>query len=118
MSWEVGLLALFAGLAGFWWDSLKKREIAILAARRVCERGRVQLLDATVALDRLRLKRDANQRARIYREFVFEFSDTGDNRQPGRVYLLGERVLDVTLVLAATPEAAEADTQIIHFPPR
>lgn len=114
MSWEIWGLALLAGLAGFWWDGLKKREIAVLAARRACERAGVQLLDATVALARLRLRRDADQRARFYREFAFEFSDTGDDRQPGRVFLLGERLLDVNLIWTAEPAGA----RILDFPPR
>lgn len=115
MSWELWATALLGAVAWFWWDGLRKRETAVAAARRACQRAEVQLLDETVALARLRLQRDENQRARLYREFAFEFSDTGDNRQPGRVYLLGDRILDVNLILAARPDistiASETDRQ-------
>ena len=57
MSAEGWLLAVFGGLAWFWWDGLKKRERAVGAARRVCAQAGVQFLDDSVALRRLRLRR-------------------------------------------------------------
>jgi hypothetical protein len=90
------------GLGWLWWDGLKKRELAVKAARRVCDQAGVQLLDETVAMRRMRLRRDARQQVRLYREYGFEYSDTGNNRLPGRVYLLGDQVLDVNLVIMRT----------------
>jgi hypothetical protein len=98
MSAEWLLLASLAALAWFWWDSLQKRELAVRAARAVCERAGVQFLDDSVAVSRMKLKRDSNQRARIYREFSFDYSNVGDDRQAGRVYLLGEVVLSADLI--------------------
>ncbi len=92
------LLAGLAGLGAFWWDGLQKRELALQAARRVCEQAGVQLLDDTVALRRLALRRDPEMRARVYREYGFEYSSVGDDRQAGRVYLLGRRVLSADLI--------------------
>ncbi|TNF55621.1 MAG: DUF3301 domain-containing protein [Gammaproteobacteria bacterium] len=118
MTWEIWVSAALFAAAWLWWDSLKKRELAILAARRVCQRAGVQFLDDTVSLARMRLRRDDNQRAAIYREFAFEFSDNGDNRLPGRVYLLGDRVLDVNLILPARGDETPPPDNVIHFPPR
>jgi len=98
MSPEGLLLLVFGGLGWFWWDSLQKRELAVRAARLACERANVQFLDESVALRRMALRRDAMQRARLYREFAFEYSLQGDDRQPGRVYLLGARVLSADLL--------------------
>lgn len=98
MSAEWLLLASLAALAWFWWDGLQKRELAVRAARAVCERAGVQFLDDSVAVSRMKLKRDSNQRARIYREFSFDYSSAGDDRQAGRVYLLGEVVLSADLI--------------------
>jgi hypothetical protein len=98
MSPEGLLLLLLAALAWFWWDSLQKREIALAAARLECERAGVQFLDGSVALRKLKLRRDEMQRARLYREFAFEYSTQGDDRQSGRVWLLGARVVNVVLI--------------------
>lgn len=98
MSLELVGVILLLAVGWFWWDSIKKRELAIQAARVVCHRSGVQFLDDTVSLDRIRLRRDQNQRVNFSRDFAFEYSDTGDNRMPGRVYLLGDQVLDVTLI--------------------
>ena len=98
MSPEGLLLLLLAALAWFWWDSLQKREIALASARQACEHAGVQFLDASVALRKIRLRRDSDQRARLHREYGFEYSTEGDDRQTGRVWLLGGRVVDVILV--------------------
>lgn len=98
MSFELAGILLMVLAAWFWLDSIKKRDLAVQAARVVCQRAGVQLLDDTVALGRLRLGRDENQRVRFGRDFNFEYSDTGDNRMPGRVYLLGDRILDIQLI--------------------
>jgi hypothetical protein len=101
MSAELMLLAALAGLGWFWWDSLMKRELALKAARRLCEQANVQLLDDSIALRKLTLRRDASQQARVYREFAFEYSTVGDDRQAGRVYLLGARVVGAHLLESA-----------------
>lgn len=101
MSPEGLLLLAFAALAWFWWDSLQKREIALARTRLACEQAGVQFLDASVALRRLRLARDDDQRVRLHREYAFEFSCEGDDRQAGRIWLLGERVEGITLLQQA-----------------
>lgn len=106
MNWELALTAVLVGIGWFWWDGLNKRELAIRAARIVSQKAGVQLLDETVALKRLWLVRDENQRVRIQRQFVFEYSDTGDNRLPGYVYLMGDRVVDTNLIIPASEESA------------
>ena len=98
MSGDWLFLAVLAGMAWFWWDSLQKREIAVRAARQECERAGVQFLDDSVALGKMRLRRDSQQRARLYREYAFDYSGQGDDRQAGRVYLLAEQVLSVDLI--------------------
>lgn len=90
------VLAL-ATLGLFWWEGLKKRELAMQAARVVCQRSGVQLLDETVALKGMKPRRDDDQRLRLQREFRFEYSDNGDNRLPGMIVMLGNRVLSVDL---------------------
>lgn len=99
MSSEWLAMAALGCLGWLWWDGLRKRELAITMARRVCQEAAVQLLDESVSLKAMSLKRDPNQRVRLYREYGFEYSNTGDNRLPGRIYLLGDQVLDVNLLV-------------------
>lgn len=94
---ELLVSLLLALAAWFAWDGLKAREAAYAAARRACEEAQVQFLDDTVGQSSLRLARDAEGRMRFERHFRFEFSTTGDDRQQGRVRLLGGRVQDVNL---------------------
>jgi hypothetical protein len=96
------VLALGA-LGLFWWEGLKKRELAVQAARQVCTRAGVQLLDETVILKGMKPRRDDNQRLSLWREFRFEYSDTGDNRLPGTVVMLGNRILSVDLQAGVMP---------------
>ncbi|MCP5279570.1 MAG: DUF3301 domain-containing protein [Thiobacillus sp.] len=100
MTLELGLFAMLAILAWHWWDGLQKRELALVAAQRACAQAGVQFLDASVSLRKMSLRRDENQRARFYREFAFEYSASGDDRQVGRVYMLGARVLSASLIQA------------------
>lgn len=76
----------------FWRDSLGAREQARAASTRACQQSNVQLLDDTVALERLWLRRDHNGRLKWERLYVFEFTDTGHRRQTGSMLLIGWRV--------------------------
>lgn len=93
------LLALLLLALGVWFvsDSLKARETAHAAARRACEEAGVQFLDDTVSQSGLRLARNGEGRATLERHYRFEFSPSGDDRQQGRVRLLGNRVQEVNL---------------------
>ena len=76
----------------FWRDSLGAREQARAASARACQQINVQLLDDTVALERLWLRRDRAGRLKLERLYLFEFTDTGQRRQVGSVLLVGWRV--------------------------
>ncbi|MDG4549909.1 MAG: DUF3301 domain-containing protein [Candidatus Contendobacter sp.] len=76
----------------FWRDSLGAREQARAASSRACRQTGVQLLDDTVALERLWWRRDRDGRLRLERLYLFEFTDTGLTRRTGSVLLVGWRV--------------------------
>jgi len=89
---EVLLLALTAFGVWFWLDSLKAREIGLLAARNACQRESLQLLDETVVGNSPRLARDDAGRLKLRRVYTFEYSDTGNDRRTGTVIMLGHDV--------------------------
>lgn len=95
--WELAALALVLAGAYLWIDSLRAREHAIAAGRDACKRYGVQLLDETVSFAKLRLARDDEGRLRLRRTYVFEFSETGDNRRHGAIVMLGVRLEDLRL---------------------
>lgn len=84
-------LLLLSALA-LWWSGQGARQLALGATRRYCDRMDVQLLDETVALRGVWLKRDDRGNVRVWRSYNFEFSSTGNERYSGRVVMLGRRI--------------------------
>lgn len=94
---EVLVIILLLATGWYWYDSTVAKEAAVVAARRACERHHQQLLDETVALARIRLRRDGSGRVRLLRLYRFEFSGDGEQRRCGEVTLLGQWVAALNL---------------------
>jgi len=93
MSWfEIISAAILGGLFWLWFDSTRVHEIAVARARRQCHANEVQFLDDTVALANIKPARDEDGRLTLQRTYTFEYSDTGNNRQPGSIIMLGRKV--------------------------
>lgn len=90
---SLSLLLLIAAIAWLWHDGLGAREVAVAAAAAACRRESLQFLDDTVAQRGLRLVRNDAGRLVLQRAFGFEFSETGDDRQPGLVILHGREIV-------------------------
>ena len=90
---EILSLVVFAGVVWLWLDSLKAREVAVRAARAACTAEALLLLDDTVAIANLKLKRDDDGHVKLQRAYDFEYSDTGNKRIQGGVIMLGHRVI-------------------------
>jgi len=92
------LLLLLFGLTGYYVvDALKLKELAQSAVEVYCDQQGVQLLDGTIFLRRLRVARDSRGSLRIKREFQFEFTVTGGDRNQGWIRLLGKRITGLEL---------------------
>lgn len=87
----------FAVLVWFWMDALRCKEIARSAGLRACQQVEAQFLDDTVAITRLRLRRDASGQLALYREYRFEFTRNRDYRLRGEIVMLGRRVVRLAL---------------------
>ncbi|MCW8827698.1 MAG: DUF3301 domain-containing protein [Gammaproteobacteria bacterium] len=96
MEWLLVGLAL---AAWGWYSGTQAKEVAVRSARRACERNQQQLLDETVALSALRLRRDRSGQVRLLRRYDFEFSADGEGRHCGEIELLGRRVVATNLEL-------------------
>ena len=95
--WEAAAIVFIAAGIFFWLDSLRARERAIQAGRAACQRYDLQFLDDTVSFTRLRFARDEEGQLKLARTYVFEFSDTGNNRRHGAIVMLGGQVQDLHL---------------------
>ena len=89
-----GILAA-AAVAWFVLDSLRARERAVAHGRRACERGEVLFLDDTVQCVRTRFARNDEGRFALRRRYLFEFSETGNNRRQGVIGQQPLRAIDV-----------------------
>ncbi|HEX5127455.1 MAG TPA: DUF3301 domain-containing protein, partial [Rhodocyclaceae bacterium] len=91
-SFELFLLCALIAFGWFFIDGLKARDIGVAAARNACATEGLQFLDDTVASNGIRLRRNDEGRLCIQRTYAFEYSDTGNNRCPGTVTLVGYEV--------------------------
>lgn len=90
-------LTLIVLLLLHWWQSLKIKEVALKAASLHCKELDLQLLDQSVYIRGIWLKRDDQGKIRIWRSYLFDFTATGDDRAKGRIALLGPQVTGITL---------------------
>ena len=90
------LLVILAGLMWFWQNTLYVRELALRAAQEICLSQRLQLLDATVTLQRMVLRRSVG-RLLLHRTFQFSYSSDGGDRNTGFVIVAGNHVEQVGL---------------------
>jgi hypothetical protein len=96
-SLAIVLLMLAAAGFLFWNDSLRARDRMLQTCARLCRELKVQFLDETVVLSRIRLARSASGWPEFIRVYSFEFSGTGQDRWQGRATLAGLKVLSVQL---------------------
>jgi hypothetical protein len=77
-------------LAGFyfWHNALRARERARALSHALCARAGVQLLDQTVALRRVRLRRIPGRGLHVLRCYGFDVSTDGNDRRHGSLDML------------------------------
>lgn len=86
------ILILFVGGGWYWYEAMRAKELARAAGRGRCGELGVTFLDDTVALTRLRPRRDEDGRVALQREFRFEFTSDGSARYGGEIILLGRDI--------------------------
>ena len=101
------LLLSIVGVVAFWVDAMRSRETAVRHARNACNRYELQLLDETVALQKLTLRRDPEGRVKFRRRYTFDFSPGDDLRRSGWLEMLGPRLTNIEL---------EMDGHMLHEP--
>ncbi len=97
--WPMMLISLILLALGIWvWqNTLRAREQAYGAAVRTCRKEGLQLLDATVTLQRMRPHRCAAGILCLHRTFVFDYTDDGEQRQQGFILMEGPAITTIGL---------------------
>ncbi|NOT83966.1 MAG: DUF3301 domain-containing protein [Methylococcaceae bacterium] len=89
-----GSLLILAGLV-YWSSAKTAQEFAHQAVKSRCQHLQLQMLDDYVALQRIRIKRNAQGRLEIIRSYGFEFSSTGNERYYGQIILSARQVQSI-----------------------
>ena len=101
------LLPLILILLGFylWQSALKAREQARAISHELCARARVQLLDQTVALQRLGIARGTDGWLHVLRRYRFELSIDGVDRHQGSLEILDGVLLSHSMPIVNASDA-------------
>ena len=87
----VFIIAMIAAFCALLWRGQGVHERAVLATRRFCKSQQLIFLDHTVALRKLRLKKDRENKLCIARTYQFEFTTTGEQRYTGTILMMGRK---------------------------
>ncbi|MBF0368607.1 MAG: DUF3301 domain-containing protein [Magnetococcales bacterium] len=85
-------LAIIILIGIYWYFSMKARERALRVAKGTCQEMEAELLDDTVAITHLRLKRDPGGQLRVRRIYEFNYILNHPTPRTGTIILLGEQV--------------------------
>jgi hypothetical protein len=112
------MLPLVLILLGFyaWQATLKAREQARAISHALCAQARVQLLDQTVALQRLGVARGADGWLHLRRRYRFELSTDGTDRHQGMLELLDGVLLSHSMPFSEHAPAAP-ESNVIELRP-
>jgi len=89
------IVAIPLAAVAWWWQSSRVRELAVEHARAACRSRGFQFLDQSVALKRLRSRRGKGGAMTFRREFAFEFTEQGAQRDGGTVIMSGQTLVKV-----------------------
>lgn len=99
---------ILLGLAiWLWQDTLQARDRALAAAIRTCHQEKLQLLDSTVTLQKMRPQRCPGGYMCLHRTFVFEYTTDGEFRQQGFILMEGSAIATVGLAANHHPRQSE-----------
>ncbi len=94
---NVFLLIGIVTISIIWFESLRARELTIRHCHHLCRETNLQLLDQTVSLVSISMKRTESGRIKLLRKYQFEVSENGVDRYPGYITLLGGRIIESRL---------------------
>lgn len=94
---EISVFLILFALIWFWVSSIRVKELATEAAKQLCKRAQVMILDDSVALNRLSLARNRKGSMSVKRVYRFEFASDGRERYHGKIVMLAQQVVDTEM---------------------
>lgn len=94
---EISVFVFLFALLWFWFASIRVKELATEAAKQLCMRAQVMILDDSVALKRLSLARNSRGSMSVKRIYRFEFASDGRERYHGKIVMLAQRVINTEM---------------------
>lgn len=91
------LLVLLALIIYLWYETFRLREYVLNKCRQLCRESGLQLLDHTVALAALSIKKQPGGLYQLSRCYGFEYSINGTERLRGYVDLIGTRITAIRM---------------------
>lgn len=91
------LLILVVLLIYIWYETFRLREHVLIRCQQLCRESNLQLLDQTIALAALSIKKLPGGRFHLYRCYGFEYSINGTERLRGYVDLMGKTIRSIRL---------------------
>lgn len=98
---------LFITFLWLFWHHLSISQRAYRAAKQRTEEIGVVLLDQSVILRKVTLRRSTHSLFALQRRYDFEFSSIGDVRYPGYIVFTGKRLQKIHLAAFRTPKQPE-----------
>ena len=81
----------------YWWSAYGIKQRAYKAIEHYCQEKDVQLLDQSLVLYHLWFQRNTKGSLQISRRYYFEFTSTGEQRYKGRINMLGQQIIHISL---------------------
>lgn len=100
----------------FWHNALRARERARYHAHALCARIGLQLLDQTVALRRVRVRRIPGEGLRLLRCYRFDVSTDGNDRRDGSLDMIDGDVVSYDLPMHESA-STQASGNVIELRP-
>lgn len=91
---------LLAAAIAFWFSTMSSRDAAINLVADFCRHHNLQLLDQSVSLRRVAVRRKSNGNLSFVRVFRFDYSDNGFRRRDGMVWMLASKPLQISVQVA------------------
>lgn len=98
---DIGIILLVGAVGLYFMSAIRVRELALQAVARAGRQDDYQLLDQSVHIQRLSMSRDGDGRWRVWRQYRFDYSYDGVQRQQGHVIMLGKRLQAIVVSDAA-----------------